>query len=117
MIVVWPVFRRDALLGWCGLFALVVPARLALARISRRREWSTEAAARLAVVGSAVTGAIWGLLAWGIAATPGLVYPVFIVFVLGGMTAGAILLHAAYYRSSRLRRSLSRRRAIRSRSR
>jgi diguanylate cyclase (GGDEF)-like protein len=96
VVVLWPVFRRDALLGWYGLFALVVPARLVLTRISRRREWSTEASARLAVMGAAVTGAIWGLLAWGIAATPGLVYPAFIVFVLGGMTAGAILLHAAY---------------------
>jgi diguanylate cyclase (GGDEF)-like protein len=50
----------------------------------------------MAVIGSAVTGAIWGLLAWPIIAIPDLAYPVFIVFALGGMTAGAILLDAAY---------------------
>jgi diguanylate cyclase (GGDEF)-like protein len=96
VIVLWPIFRRDALLGWYGLLALIVPARLALARAGRRREWSMDAAARLAVIGSALTGAIWGLLAWPIIAIPGLVHPVFIVFVLGGMTAGAILLDAPY---------------------
>jgi diguanylate cyclase (GGDEF)-like protein len=52
--------------------------------------------AGFAVAGSAATGVIWGLLAWPILVIPGPVYPVFLVFVLGGMSAGAVLLDAAY---------------------
>jgi diguanylate cyclase (GGDEF)-like protein len=39
---------------------------------------------------------LWGLLAFAVIATPDIADQVFIVFVLGGMTAGAILLDAAY---------------------
>jgi diguanylate cyclase (GGDEF)-like protein len=96
VIVLWRVFPKELLIGWYALFALVVPVRLILVRLSRLRRWTSASVARAAVAGSAVTGVIWGLLAWPILTIPGLVYPVFIVFVLGGMSAGAVLLDAAY---------------------
>ncbi len=89
-------FPHELLIAWYGLFAIVIPVRLILVRLGRLRNWSSATTARLAVAGSAATGALWGLLAWPILAIPGLAYPVFIVFVLGGMTAGAVLLDAAY---------------------
>jgi predicted signal transduction protein with EAL and GGDEF domain len=94
--VLWRTFPHQLLVGWYALFAIIIPARLILARVSRQHGWRIITVARLAVAGSAATGATWGLLAWPILTIPGLAYPVFIIFVLGGMTAGAVLLDAAY---------------------
>ncbi len=96
LVVLWRIFPHQLLVGWCALFAVVIPARLILARLSRQRSWATATLARIGVAGSAATGAAWGLLAWPILTIPGLTYPVFIIFVLGGMTAGAVLLDAPY---------------------
>jgi diguanylate cyclase (GGDEF)-like protein len=96
LAVLWCIFPHELLIGWYTLFAIIIPIRLVLARISRQRGWPTARVARVAVAGSAATGATWGLLAWPILTIPGLAYPVFIIFVLGGMTAGAVLLDAAY---------------------
>ena len=96
VLVRWHSFPRYLLLGWYALLLIAVPIRLILARASKRHQWPTAAATRLAVIGSAATGAIWGLLAWPITVIPDLSYSVFIVFALGGMTAGAVLLDAAY---------------------
>jgi diguanylate cyclase (GGDEF)-like protein len=96
LFVLWNVFAHGLLIGWYALFAIVIPARLIMERVSRLRGWPSATVARLAVAGSAATGALWGLVAWPILTIPGLAYPVFLVFVLGGMTAGAILLDAAY---------------------
>jgi diguanylate cyclase (GGDEF)-like protein len=95
-VVLWSAFPHRWLIGWYALFAIIIPARLILARVSRQRGWPIATVARIAVAGSAATGATWGLLAWPILTIPGLAYPVFIAFVLGGMTAGAVLLDAAY---------------------
>ncbi|MBV8512089.1 MAG: diguanylate cyclase [Xanthobacteraceae bacterium] len=95
-VVLWRIFPHQLLMGWYALFAIIIPTRLILSHVSRQRGWPTATVARLGVAGSAATGAAWGLLAWPILTIPGLTYPVFIIFVLGGMTAGAVLLDAAY---------------------
>ncbi|MBV8747848.1 MAG: GGDEF domain-containing protein [Xanthobacteraceae bacterium] len=94
--VLWPVFPRELLLGWYALLAVVIPVRLVLVRLGRIRGWTSAKVAGFAVAGSAATGVIWGLLAWPILTISESVYPVFLVFVLGGMSAGAVLLDAAY---------------------
>jgi diguanylate cyclase (GGDEF)-like protein len=96
LVVLWRIFPHQLLAGWYALFAIIIPARLILARVSRQRSWPIATVARLGVAGSAATGVAWGLLAWPILTIPGLTYPVFIVFVLGGMTAGTVLLDAPY---------------------
>jgi diguanylate cyclase (GGDEF)-like protein len=94
--VLWSAFPRRALALWFALFLILIPARLLIARLQGRRRWPAARAAAWSVVGSAVTGGAWGLLACAIVSTSDIAYQVFIVFVLGGMTAGAVLLDAAY---------------------
>jgi diguanylate cyclase (GGDEF)-like protein len=90
------VFPHRPLLAWFAAFLIVIPARILIAYLQARQRWPAARATTWAVIGSALTGALWGLLAWAIATAPSVTYQVFIVFVLGGMTAGAVLLDAAY---------------------
>jgi diguanylate cyclase (GGDEF)-like protein len=94
--VLWHRFPHPALLLWFGLFLIVIPVRLLVAHQQARHSWQTARAATWSVAGSAATGCLWGLLAFAIAAEPDAAYRVFILFVLGGMTAGAVLLDVAY---------------------
>lgn len=94
--VLWQRFPHPALLAWFGLFVIVIPIRLLIAYLRARNSWPAARAAIWSVVGSAVTGCLWGLLALAIVAEPDVAYRVFIVFVLGGMTAGAVLLDVGY---------------------
>ncbi len=92
----WRVFPQRLLLVWFGLFLVVIPARLVIARLQSQQRWPAARAATWGIVGSALTGSLWGLLAWPVMTLPDILYQVFIVFVLGGMTAGAVLLDVAY---------------------
>ena len=94
--VLWQRFPHWALQLWFGLFLIVIPIRLLIARLQASDHWPAWRAATWSVVGSAVTGCLWGILALAIVAEPDVAYRVFIVFVLGGMTAGAVLLDAAF---------------------
>jgi diguanylate cyclase (GGDEF)-like protein len=94
--VLWQELPQRLLVSWFLLFAIVVPVRLFIARTQAQQRWPATRAATWAVVGSAATGCLWGLLAFAVIATPDIADQVFIVFVLGGMTTGAILLDAAY---------------------
>src|SRR6516162_2237348 len=94
--VLWSSFPRRALVAWFALFLVLIPARLLIAYLQGHQRWPAARAAAWSVIGSAVTGAAWGLLAFAIISTSNIAYQVFIVFVLGGMTAGAVLLDAAY---------------------
>jgi len=94
--VLWSRFPRRGLVAWFALFLVLVPARLLIAYLQGHQRWPAARAAAWSVAGSALTGAVWGLLAFAIVSTPEIAYQVFIVFVLGGMTAGAVLLDAAY---------------------
>ena len=59
VVVLWRIFPHELLVGWYTLFAIIIPARLILARVSRQRGWSITTFARLAVAGSAATGLTW----------------------------------------------------------
>ena len=94
--VLWSSFPHPALLAWLALFLVLTPLRLLVGHLQARHRWPAAHAATWSVVGSALTGGVWGLLAFAIVSTSDIAYQVFIVFVLGGMTAGAVLLDAAY---------------------
>jgi diguanylate cyclase (GGDEF)-like protein len=94
--VLWSRFPHPPLLAWLALFLVLIPIRLLIAHLQARHRWPAVRAATASVIGSALTGAAWGLLAFAIISASGIAYQVFIVFVLGGMTAGAVLLDAAY---------------------
>jgi diguanylate cyclase (GGDEF)-like protein len=94
--VLWQRFPHLALQLWFSLFLIVIPIRLLIAHLQACNHWPAPRAATWSVVGSAVTGCLWGILALAIVAEPDVAYRVFIVFVLGGMTAGAVLLDAAF---------------------
>ena len=94
--VLWKGFPRGALLIWLALFLFVIPARFVVANLQARQAWPAMRAATWYIVGSAATGCLWGFLALVVIATSNLAYDVFIVFVLGGMTAGALLLDTSY---------------------
>jgi diguanylate cyclase (GGDEF)-like protein len=94
--VLWPRFPHPPLLAWLALFLVLIPIRLLIAHLQARHRWPAVRAATASVIGSALTGTAWGLLAFAIISASGIAYQVFIVFVLGGMTAGAVLLDAAY---------------------
>jgi signal transduction histidine kinase len=89
-----------ALSVWLGLFCVVVAARihnerrtLQELRISRLPQLRL----RYHVLGCAVTGGLWGgFAALVILTTSDPTYYVFITFVIGGITAGAVLQQAAY---------------------
>jgi hypothetical protein len=59
LAVLWRIFPHELLIGWYALFAIIIPVRLVLVRISRQLGWPTAWVARLAVAGSAATGATW----------------------------------------------------------
>jgi diguanylate cyclase (GGDEF)-like protein len=94
--VLWSRFPHRALVAWLALFLVLIPIRLLVGHLQARHRWPAARAATWSVVGSALTGGAWGLLAFAIVSTSDIAYQVFIVFVLGGMTAGAVLLDAAY---------------------
>jgi diguanylate cyclase (GGDEF)-like protein len=94
--VLWRSFPHRPLVLWFGLFLIVIPVRLLIAHLQGRQRWPAARTATWSVIGSAVTGGAWGLLAFAIISASDIAYQVFIVFVLGGMTAGAVLLDAAY---------------------
>jgi diguanylate cyclase (GGDEF)-like protein len=94
--VLWSRFPHPPLLAWLALFLVLIPIRLLIAHLQARHRWPAVRAATASVIGSALTGTAWGLLAFAIISASGIAYQVFIVFVLGGMTAGAVLLDAAY---------------------
>jgi signal transduction histidine kinase/DNA-binding response OmpR family regulator len=94
------VYPAWGLLLWLGLFCVVIAARiLNQRRITQELRISLLAKRRLRrhVLGCAVTGGLWGgFAALVILTTSDPTYYVFITFVIGGITAGAVLQQAAY---------------------
>lgn len=94
-----PIFPSWALLTWLSLVAIVVAARLLLWHrftrsapvIGSARHWAYGF-----TLGAFATGCLWGLLATVVLRTDAPVYHVFASFVVGGMTAGAVLRNSAY---------------------
>ena len=97
--VLWPKVPHWLLLGWAGVLALCLIARLFLWQAYRRRASSMSEAdwwGRWFIAGAAATGAVWGSLAAVIALTSDVLYHSFVVMVLAGMAAGATAALAAF---------------------
>jgi diguanylate cyclase (GGDEF)-like protein len=93
--VLWPLQRPALLLGWLGSMTAVVALRLLHAHLVVRQRAMVSPATGM-TAGTAVTGCLWGALGYVVAATSDPTYQVFVIFVIGGMTAGAIAMYAAY---------------------
>lgn len=84
---------------WLTLFVVIVAARVLDALRFRRSEPSCESArafTRRFAVGATLTGCLWGAAASSIWLTPDPTFHAFVVFVAGGMAAGAVTTNAAY---------------------
>jgi diguanylate cyclase (GGDEF)-like protein/PAS domain S-box-containing protein len=98
-VSLWQVYPRWLLLLWMILFSVVVIVRLLDRKLYLQnpsshsiKHWRNRV-----TIGASVTGLLWG--AFGVSAilmTPDVVYCVLIVFMIGGMLAGGVLLHSAY---------------------
>jgi GAF domain-containing protein len=97
--LLWPMYPVEVIIGWVGLFVVVIGARVLLAYRFRRQQQPVQDAGRWGLsfaFGAFVTGCLWGLLVSIIFVTDDPVYHVFVLFVLGGMTAGAAMQSSAY---------------------
>jgi diguanylate cyclase (GGDEF)-like protein/PAS domain S-box-containing protein len=98
-VSLWQVYPRWLLLLWMILFSVVVIVRLLDRKLYLQnpsshsiKHWRNRV-----TIGASVTGLLWG--AFGVSAilmTPDVIYCVLIVFMIGGMLAGGVLLHSAY---------------------
>jgi hypothetical protein len=94
------VFPAWALLVWLVIFCVVIAARVLNQTRALQQQQSGSPPKRLLwrqVLGCIVTGGLWGAFAaLVILTTSDPAYHVFITFIIGGMTAGAVLQQAAY---------------------
>jgi signal transduction histidine kinase len=98
-IVVGRFYPSWAIIAWLVLFVLFVGMRTLVWRAYQRRPQPPETArswARRYLIGSCLTGCLWGLAGSIIFMTPDSTYHVFVAFVLAGMCAGAVSAQAAY---------------------
>jgi PAS domain S-box-containing protein len=90
--VLWSQTSHSLLLGWTGVVALMALGRIEM----RRRYWAAQAASAVQqeiwgmrfTLGSLCAGLLWGF-AGGVLMPQSLPHQVMIVFVVGGMAAGA----------------------------
>ena len=97
--LLWQIYPTWMLLGWIGVVFLVVAIRVLLWCRFQRYQPPVEDAKRWGLrfaLGAIATGCLWGLLGSVVFVTENPAYYVFVVFVLGGMTAGAAMREAAY---------------------
>lgn len=97
--LLWPIYPAWILLGWVSLVFVAVAARVLLWRRFQHKQpdvEDTERWGRAFALGAAVTGCLWGFLGSVVLMTDNPVYYVFVVFVLGGMTAGSSMRDAPY---------------------
>src|SRR5262249_59170691 len=78
--VLWSRFPRRALVAWFALFLVLVPARLLIAYLQGHQRWPAARAAAWSVIGSAVTRAAWGPLAFAIISPSHIPHPAVIPF-------------------------------------
>ncbi len=101
-VVVWRLYPAWAMALWLALFCVVSLAR---ALMRHRYACASEAAktspswARLLTQNAFAAGCLWGLSASVILMTPDPIYYNFIVFVLGGMMAGGVVISAVNFRA------------------
>ena len=93
------IYSTWAILCWLGVVVTVVGCRLLVWWRFKSATHDKEVApkwGRYFVIGSTLTGCVWGVLASVIFMSDDPVYYVFVAFLLGGMVAGATLRDAAY---------------------
>ena len=98
-ILLWQMYPAVFVLAWIGLFVVVIGARAFLSYRFRSRQQPVQDPGRWGrrfAMGAFVTGCLWGLLVSIIFVTDDPVYYVFVLFVLGGMTAGSAMQSSAY---------------------
>lgn len=97
--LLWKLYPPSVIPGWLGLFAVAIPARLWIWRRFHARKPKPDEMrpwALAATAGAVATGLLWGMLGSVFFLTAEPVYYVFVIFVLGGMTAGSALKDSAY---------------------
>ena len=95
----WPIYPAWVTLLWTFLLYTSVGIRLLNWRSYRRRGIGSGEDARWArrfALGALATGALWGVGGVSVLVAPSPYYVVFVAFVIGGMTAGAIAQHSVY---------------------
>lgn len=97
--VLWPVYPPWAVVLWLAILCLTVWLRL----LSRRqylgqsgRERGAAYWGRRFVLGTTVTGCLWGATASALLLTPATQYHAFVFLMLAGLAAAATVAHAAY---------------------
>ncbi|MFI5020898.1 MAG: diguanylate cyclase domain-containing protein [Alphaproteobacteria bacterium] len=99
VVAMWRTYPPWVTLLWIVLLYAVVAIRLLNWRSYRRGGAGSGEDARWArrfALGALATGALWGVGGVSVLAAPHLYYIVFVAFVIGGMTAGAIAQHSVY---------------------
>ena len=91
-------YPASVLIGWVAAFVIVTLWRLDLWNRFRKSDPAvdTDVWRHRFAAGAVVTGCLWGLTASVMFTTTDLTHHVFVVFVLGGMTAGAVIGNATY---------------------
>lgn len=97
VFIQWGVVEQWVLIAWFSVLALTTLARFSLVYAYRRtRPVPGEVSywARLFTLGTAASGAVWGS-AGIFLFPPELAHQIFIIFILTGMTAGAVVSYSA----------------------
>jgi diguanylate cyclase (GGDEF)-like protein/PAS domain S-box-containing protein len=98
-MLLWPIYPGWIVVGWIGLLIVTIAARVVLWRRYHRCQPTDQGAERWgrnSTLGSFATGCLWGLLGSIVFVTDNPAYYVLVVFVLGGMTAGAAMRSSAH---------------------
>lgn len=97
VFIQWQLISHAILIAWLTAIALVTGLRCVLvywyrrtkAAASQMRRWK-----RGFIIGTAAAGIVWGASGIFLFPSNSISHQVFLVFVLGGMTAGAVVIYA-----------------------
>ncbi len=85
---------------WLGLFFGVMVYRLVIYWLYKRNVLESTVAFNLTYIGIGATAIIWVLSLWMVFRDVGIEYKVFIGFIIGGLSAGAVAIFSMIYRFS-----------------
>jgi signal transduction histidine kinase/CheY-like chemotaxis protein len=100
--VLWDAIAKATLVGWAIALYAMTAARAALWLAHRRRSPAPEHASRwenLFILGVFVSGGLWGVAGVWIFATEELAYRLFLLLLLAGNCAGAVIALGARFRA------------------
>ncbi len=97
--VLWSTIDPTFIVSWLAAICAVVIGRVILLRAYRHRKPSASPRTwgLLFCIGAAANGVVWGAAAVALYPSTDVILQVFLVFVLGGMTAGATASTAAFF--------------------